>query len=528
MNINAENVLSIFQGNKPRAVILSLALFVSIMGYVYVVDFVDPNKNFLQQISRSIFQKNYLFYSGAEGGIYIRIGQLLEQKTRQRLGTSFTNKPTSGAFENATSVASRSGACGLIQEDTLRKNDNFIKDLNYITPLYVERMHILYRDRGTPELDEGKAIISNNQEILRFFNGAIINTGHPRSGTRVFAGYLLSYLEEVEATKNNAEKDGEFSITSRSEGFQDALASLEDDKGEVEIIFNIVGAPLPKVTEILKRKKEVKLMGIDPIALQSINRKFDLNLRPMTFEGEYEQGAKIPTIGSYAYLVCSKDVPNSVILKLLAILDDHKNEISGRKSDGTYLLDEYDFLPAFEKKYNSYFLDFLRNLFLFIISVAVASASAMVFLAWVISASRQTQYFRKITDIYSRYLPENSKLDDKEPPFPRPIINTYQNEIVSKLVHGVSQLIVIAQDLRQDYKTGGLAINHYNHLIANVYQMKGIFQGNLFRRVHEVLETQISEETEQPIAAEELRHYHTAGYLTYDHYQKLVKVLKRK
>ncbi len=529
MRIDADSILSSLQGNKTRSIILFLALLVSTMGYVYVVDFIDPNKNFLDQMSRSIFQKSYLFYSGPEGGIYIRIGQLLEQKTRQRLGVSFTNKITSGAFENATSVASRAGSCGLVQEDTLRKNDSFAESLNYVTPLYLERMHILYRNRGKKNLDEGKAIISNNQDIIDFFNDATINTGHHRSGTRVFAGYLLSFLEEVEAKRAGATSDQGFSIDSRSEGFKSALAELERDGEEgVEIIFNIVGAPLPSVVEILKRKKDIKLMGIDPIALQSINNKFGLNLRSMTFEGVYEKGAGIPTIGSYAYLVCSRDVPDAVILKLLRILDNHKNEVTERKNDGTYLLDEYEFLPAFEKKYKSYALDFMRNLFLFAVSVVVSSASAMVFLAWAISAYRQTQYFRSITDVYSKDLPENAQLDDKDPPFPKPIINSYQTEIVSNLVRGMSKLIVITQDLRQDYKKGRLAINHYDHLIGNVYEVREIFQINLYRRINEILELQLTNGDENVVSTELLRHYFTAGYLKSVHYESLVKLLERK
>ncbi len=276
----------------------------------------------------------------------------------------------------------------------------------------------------------------------------------------------------------------------------------------------------------------MRLAGIDPSVLLEMNKRYEINLRPVTFGDVYNKGRDIPTVGSYAYLICSKDVPKYVILKLLKILDKNKVEISGERLTGEltdrrrYLLDEYGSLHAFKKNYGSYVMDLMKNLFVFIVTTVITTVVILTFVIWCFSSYKQVGYFRRITKIYTGLLPENTKLDGKTPPFYRPIINQYQNEIISNLVRGIGGLIAVIQEVREDYETGGVTASHYSHLLESVWQLRDLFRRNLFRRLLEVLEARRLE-GEFSVTDEFLRHYHTAGYLTSRDYHRLVDRLQQ-
>ena len=132
---------------RARTVLVVLAVFFGAGIYSYVVDIYDPNKNLLGQIWRGIRQQRYTFYSGASGGFYIAIGEALEENTRADASIAVVNEESSGGLANATSVMTMPNSFGLVQEDTLPKED-FIRDhIRYVTPLYLERLHIIY-DHG--------------------------------------------------------------------------------------------------------------------------------------------------------------------------------------------------------------------------------------------------------------------------------------------------------------------------------------------------------------------------------------------
>ena len=517
MDFILDRLVECIQGKLTRRVFLFCALLFSIIGYTYVVEFYDPNNNLLRQVWRGVVQENYTFYSGSPGGFYIKIGKLLDKETERDAGIRVVVKETSGGFENATSVMKTTSSFGLVQEDTISEN-NFIREhIRYITPLYLEQMHIIYRHDEflnlTKEVRKKNSklpILSPDNEVVKkFFRKARISTGPQGSGSRIFARYLLRQ-SEIDKVQDLTLK------------FDKALDKLK--KGEVDIVFCIAGAPLPDVTDILKENKNVRLMSIDPVLLQKLNKSYGLRLHHTTFKKIYDEGESISTIGSYAFLIASKDVPNSSIMELISILENSKKRMKEYKEYGSFQLNQIDFYSIFKREQEGFLMIFLRSLFLFIVSVVITTTGAMVFLQWVVSGYKQATYFRYITDLYSKFLPENTIINEKDSPLPKPIIYENQNEIIARLVRGTAQSLVLAKRIREDYKTGAITITHHRHLQNNLYSIKDSLQSNLAQRLNEVLENRKDVDVSQDL----LRHYYTAGYLKRENYRDLLVALKAK
>jgi len=167
-------------------------------------------------------------------------------------------------------------------------------------------------------------------------------------------------------------------------------------------------------------------------------------------------------------------------------------------------------------------MELLRNIFLFLVSTAAATAIALAYLLRLSSGYKQVRHFKRLVDIYKDYLPVNIKLDENPVPYPQPEIWERQGEIITKLVRGMVKLLIQAKLIREDLETGGLTIPHYNHLLKNVNEIKGFFQGNLARRLNEVIERNTYRGD-----LELIRHYYTAGFLGRDDYRDLVVAFGR-
>ena len=160
-------------------------------------------------------------------------------------------------------------------------------------------------------------------------------------------------------------------------------------------------------------------------------------------------------------------------------------------------------------------MELFRNLLIFFVSVSVSASVILMFLSWVLSGFKNVAYFRNLTRIYTEYLPENTNLDEGSGPIPIPVIYYSQTGIISRLVVGLKELLVLSARVRQDYNTGGMTMTHYGQLQVGIVNLKNTFQKNLAQRFNEYLSN--SEELD----LSSLRHYYTAGYLRSDDLRNL-------
>ena len=167
-----------------------------------------------------------------------------------------------------------------------------------------------------------------------------------------------------------------------------------------------------------------------------------------------------------------------MILEVLSILEDEKHKLKGKSYEdakANFPLDEFDFYSRFRPEHESFLLNVLRSIFVFATSIVATTVFAMVFLVWFVSGYKQAKYFREITRLYSEFLPENTNLNEQEDPSPRPVVYDNQREIIGHLVRGITRLLSVAREIREDYEDGVFTITHHRHLLENVYYIKDIF-----------------------------------------------------
>ena len=152
-----------------------------------------------------------------------------------------------------------------------------------------------------------------------------------------------------------------------------------------------------------------------------------------------------------------------------------------------FQLEEFPFYETFRQQNQNFLVELMRNVLIFVVSVSITTAGALVFLSRVLSELKNVGHFRKLTKIYTDHLPENTNLDEGTGAFPKPVIYDNQTGIISKLVMGLKELLVLSSSVRQDYGTGGVTMTHYEHLQTSIANLKAMFQRNLAQRLNEFL-----------------------------------------
>ena len=260
----------------------------------------------------------------------------------------------------------------------------------------------------------------------------------------------------------------------RGQPFAEALDSLMHEDDGIDIVFSIAGAPLASVRDALQDgRKDLRLMSIDSALVPELNERFGVKLRGSSFKAKYDGYENASTIGSYAFLVTSKDVPISAVMELLRVLDSSKGEMERNLAvgpDKEFQLEEFPFYEMFRQQNQNFLMELIRNLLIFVVSVSVTTTGALVFLSWVLSGTKNVGHFRKLTKIYTDHLPENTNLDEGTGAFPKPVIYDNQTGIISRLVIGLKELLVLSAEVRRDYDTGGITMTHYEYRLFRVFR----------------------------------------------------------
>ena len=514
----SESLQSVFNREKKksvgaRTVILFVSICLAVAFYTYTVEYYDSDRNIWSYFRFK--SKNYTFFTGSTGGFYIEIGNLIESKTRESSIINVRNVESLGGSENAIKVLTTPRSFGLIQEETLKGNDVVRDQLNYVTPLYMERIHIIYRKSKFEQFSENhpQLTLSTTDEVLNFFANSRIAAGPVGSGTRIIASYILSEVNQQIERKGIKTTNQEILNTSFSQG----LNQIEGNENDIDILFTIAGAPLKKVKELLQQD-EYGLISILPSFVSRLNNAFDVNLRMSDFNGIYDVDHDVATLGSYCYLISSRDVTGADILEFLTILSDNKDIIRTQfdiKLGDHFQLEEFDFLNLFKSKHENSIMEDVKNIIIFIVSFSFYSAISVLFLLWVVSSRKQAQYFKKIANINSACIPVNHTLDEGDSSLFHPIIYKNQVNIINKVIQGISNLIKLNIEINQDYKTGGITDKHQNHLLDHIEKTTYKLQKNLAQRLNELIDRG------GKIKEVDLRVYFTAGYLLMDDYNFL-------
>ena len=457
----------------------------------------------------------------------MEVGRALENETKNRW-VHFQNKETSGGESNVNNVISNARAFGLMQADTLGRNDFRFERIKRLTPLYLERLHIIYdhqalreffnnapkrevepRTYRKEELDRPilREFDPNQPSLIAdFIMRGKVSTGPAGSGSKKISGLLLDICQ-IRPTNDQGLL------------FRRAMRELDDD---MDVVFTIAGAPLRIIDDAIQREsKRFKLLPIDPNIVAKLNKEYSLGLVRTTFADKYPEGQKTTTIGSWAFLISSIDVPSNVSLRLLDALNDVKHKMGPWYQigqDRQYQLDEFDFYNSYLQQHRRETYVLFHNMMIFLGSVALSATAILAFLSWMVSEYKRVNFFRDLTSVYDDHLPSNINLAPNKSGLQHPIIHdrAKQEIIINKIVDGTKRLLEIREEMRSAYSQGKIVLSHYEHLDVATSKLRGICQDNLAVRLAEYLEKG------GKLTADRIRVYRTAGYLKEADYDRLV------
>src|SRR5258708_35601690 len=112
--------------------------------------------------------EQYNFYSGEDGGTYYRIGEAIEGRCQDD-GDVIHNCRTGGCYDNTMKVTIEGNSFGLIQQEMMRDNDQLRNEVRVVAPIFLERMHILYRKELLKDFvnsDGGSSVIPGYERLL--------------------------------------------------------------------------------------------------------------------------------------------------------------------------------------------------------------------------------------------------------------------------------------------------------------------------------------------------------------------------
>jgi TRAP-type uncharacterized transport system substrate-binding protein len=371
----------------------------------------------------------------------------LEKNTQHDSQIRLVNKQTNGGAENAVRVLTTRASFGLLQENTLSKSDMIRQKIRFVTPLYLERMHVLYRKDKAPDLQLKANLQAKEKD---FFKKARINAGPVGSSTLIIASYILDFIEKDLQTVNDV------TLAVKSMSTTEAIRALEGDKLDVHFVMS--AAPIPEITEALKNEN-IGLMAIDPSMVAKINKQFGITLRIADFRDIYSQ--EVTTLGSYSQLVCSKDVSEADAVRVAQMVKEYENEIqSGFAPHGHLPLSEFDFYQTVSDDSFERSMKFVRSLLIFLVSVFATTGFLTTAIVWSISNGKNARYFSTYKDL--RTETSNLRTQTGEHESTDSEINI--KELIKQLLDLEERRSRAVESLIIDASTGGITDTHFLRL----------------------------------------------------------------
>ena len=287
---------------------------------------------------------------------------------------------------------------------------------------------------------------------------------------------------------------------------------------------------------------------MDPSFVSVLNSKNNLNLRLTDFKysengvskGIYNNSENVSALGSYAWLIASKDIPNNDILEVLRLMKDNANTIAENLGVETPTiqhspLKEMNFYDLYKIRYDRENISMWKSILIFLSSLIVSVVFVFSFLQYILSFRIQSSYFHKIVSIINTSFPVNTKLydtdfavgqvpEDVDLPFKRPVVLEKQEEIVDRIVIGIQRILILTNEINDDFQKGTLTNNSFTFLMTKIEDTRLKLQKHLARRLNEIIERGSRYKNDRIL--DDLRIYFTAGYLLDEDYSRLKAAVK--
>ena len=317
-----ENLDGFVTATRRIVVLVCLSTLIG-ASLLYVFSYRNSRDRDFFQLLLPRARPNYHFYTGPRGGRFEAVGAFLSNKDDEGRFHDFAIKrePSSGSPENARVVATTGNAFALVEERALRANDWLAQRTVRIAPLHMEKLQIVYskkrwasalaavsgvsKDTAPALLARGPRLAAEMDDASKaFFHHAIVYAGPTGSGTRLMTSYVL----------DAAGVQPESTI---SGNFDDIVRALGNGDAHVAFAF---AAPLTAVADALKQDKDIGLVGLDPNLGPLLLQRAGVAVEPTSLD---ELGhAETDTLGAYAWLVASADVPPEHIAAVVRALKE--------------------------------------------------------------------------------------------------------------------------------------------------------------------------------------------------------------
>jgi hypothetical protein len=350
----------------PRSAIISVILaYVLSVLLLYILDLVNPNNKLSYKKIlpfSNIHGVKYIFYSGEKRSTYYKIGKAITRDlpfpnsngAADSIGLfddrdTLENIETSGGYENLMKVTSQNNSFSLVQDAVIKlQDDQLLKSINIITPLFEERLHIFYRkdlfwgkQNRNLHLSDSSILLSANTDpwILNCFSRSVknIQIGKVGSCTRIIAGDVMDLIER-QIRVNEGKKPFTISYCLMDQSLKSAFNSVHSYNGSVkrkknikdsiiDVMFYVGADPTDDIKAILDSKK-YGLISVSPSFLSKLNSEFKMNLEVADFQKKYDNDADhASTVGTFTLLIASRDIEHNDVNLMLKKISSATKDI---------------------------------------------------------------------------------------------------------------------------------------------------------------------------------------------------------
>jgi TRAP-type uncharacterized transport system substrate-binding protein len=504
----------------------------------------------------------YRFYSGSQSGSYFLIGEYLSQNSRlENYKIQITNQETEAGYQNVLKVLSDVNSFGIVQGDVIRRNDIIRDEINYVSPLYLEKMHVVYRLNSARRYIKNPELITlsttTSKDVLRFFANARINVGPSGGGSCILASYILSEI-------NEQAKHDSISLYNQSIIYNDVKSTFmqmkDTAKNSIDIAIYMGGAPNPDIRAMCE--KGYRIAQIDLSLITNLNYEYNLNLRFTNLVGKYPY-SDVLTFGSYAYLITQKNTPSKDIVDVLDNLisignhrkidNDENPNIAPIREKIEKQIEDYSFFTTYKNAKDIYLRNQMMNMLLFFAITAMGIVASIFAFKKSLSNKCKNQFFSRINDITHVKIPDNiipmttmdiqgyqnkdrqskdqvnAVIDINDPKnndtkFKTPFIQDNQIPIINKILMGISEIFQLRNDISESYHNNRLTNSDYLFLLQRSDQIVDKLRKSLGIRLFSVL---VDKKHVEVFDLKLIHKYFTADYLHRDDYEKLIDLINK-
>ena len=582
-----------WQRRKRRFLLGALVLLPAIAVYFAVVQKFEVFRNALDIVDW--WSKPVTLFSGTDKGVYGKIGAVISEESKDCFGASYPrwvpfwdpciadeieNEPTAGAVDNVVRVIANQRALGLSNEIALAQNDVLQSHITNVSPLYMERLHVLYNPsklRPSGDTDQRLVLSKANKELVNLLRKATIVTEPVGSGAHVLANLIARELGLPQ------------SVVRPTQASENPLLSVTDPNNASALYLTLVGAPEPDIAKTLSCGC-LELMSVDPALTLAIAKNYDMPVRQSNLNNKYLGTDDVlidgvSTIGNYAFLIASKDLTRGETLTFLRFLHDNKAELGnavapevssdllppdcsnaketkdrgardegtqdegtkcecaqseGATSEGmkrggtkseciTLQLDELDFFSVFKDRVAAQKLSLLADWLLFVGSVIGAAWIGFHVCSLFLSKLKASQFYESITTVYENHFLRLQGVNDATITTggagDRILLRTPERSgsyeaNISTIVLGAQRIQDIVERAFEAYQTGQLWISDYRQIIVTLDRNVEHFRKRLARQLNLAIRAEI------PVPISTLTEYQAAGMLRLTDYVSLCAMAK--